>query len=156
MNHIAYDPVQRPGYLLWQAAHAQEHILNSAPAEFGLTILQFGCLIHITNEPGISGAELARRTGNTPQSVQTGLKPLLDNGTIERRPHPVHGRVLGVYPGPGAVALAAGSAAAVDSVDDELVDGFSAAEAQLFHDLLLRAVENLNPVTLDRSSLRPQ
>jgi DNA-binding MarR family transcriptional regulator len=154
VNHTSFDPVQRPGYLLWQTAHVLEHNLNAALADFGITILQFGCLVHVTNEPGISAAELSRRTGMTPQSVQTSLKPLLENGTIERRPHPVHGRVLGIYPHDAAYELVRNSGIAVDSTEDELVDGFTAAEATQLHDLLLRALTNLNPVALDRSSLR--
>jgi DNA-binding MarR family transcriptional regulator len=156
VNHTPFDPVQRPGYLLWQAAHALDHNLTTALAPFGVTLLQFSCLVHITNEPGVSAAELSRRTGITPQSVQTSLKPLLANGTIERRAHPIHGRVLGIHPSDAAYEVVLKAGGVVDSVEDDLVDGFSAAEAEQLHNLLLRALTNLNPVTLDRSSIRAQ
>ena len=156
MKHIPFDPVQRPGYLLWQTSHALDGRLNAALAHFGVTLLQFSCLVYVVDEPGISAAELSRRTGITPQSVQTSLKPLVDSGTIERKPHPVHGRVLGIYPSDRAFDLVQRAGQTVDSVEDELVDGFSAAEATQLHDLLRRTVANLNPVSLDRSSIRAQ
>jgi DNA-binding MarR family transcriptional regulator len=154
VNHTSFDPVQRPGFLLWQAAHALDLALAVGLQNFGISILQFNCLIHIGNEPGISAAELARRTGLTPQSLQTSLKQLLESGTIERRPHPVHGRVLGIYPTAAAFDLVERAGLAVDAVEDDMTDGMRPAEIEVLHDLLHRALANLNPVALDRSSIR--
>jgi len=156
VNHTSFDLVQRPGFLLWQTSHALSHSLNGALAPFGISILQFGSLVHVTNEPGISAAELSRRSGMTPQSVQSALRPLIDKGVVERRPHPVHGRVLGIYPHESAYDLVREAGIVVDATEAHLTIGFNEADGAQLRDLLLRALTNVNPVALDRSSLRAQ
>ena len=44
--------------------------------------------------PGVSGAELARLTFLTPQTINVIVRNLVRGGTIEKTAHAVHGRVL--------------------------------------------------------------
>lgn len=156
MSDLTFDPVQRTGYLLWQTFHALDQDLNAALAEFDLTLLQFSALVNIVLEPGISAAEIARRNNSAPQSVQTSLKPLLDRELIERRPHPVHGRVLGVHPLPAGAALVERAGVVVDEVESRMMRDFSASDIETLHGLLLRTLTAVHPLALDRSSIRQQ
>ncbi|MTD56222.1 MarR family transcriptional regulator [Amycolatopsis sp. RM579] len=57
-----------------------------APAHFSL-------LMAISRQPGLTGAEMARRLNVTPQAVASLVARLEGKGQLERRPHPRHGHV---------------------------------------------------------------
>ena len=54
-------------------------------------------LRQLANEPGLSGAELARRLLISPQGVQLALTALERRGLVERKQDPQHGRILQAY-----------------------------------------------------------
>jgi DNA-binding MarR family transcriptional regulator len=60
--------------------------LGMAPAHYTLMIM-------LDSEPGLTGAELARRLNVTPQAVASLATRLEDRGRLERRPHPRHRHV---------------------------------------------------------------
>jgi len=154
VNHVLDDPADRGGYLVWQTAHLIGREIGAALEAFDLTPAQFGAVVHTSREPGISAAELARRINLTPQSVQTALRPLLDRGWMQRRPHPVHGRVLGNYLTPQGADVAQQASAAVTAVDDRLLGTLSPHEQVQLKALVARLLVTLNPTALDRSSVR--
>lgn len=155
MNHLPADPAARTGYLLWQAGHAVSRVMGAALEPVDLTPAQFSALVHVSREPGVSAAELARRTNLTPQSMQTALLPLVRRELVERRPHPVHRRVIGLYPTARTAETLDQAEHAVQTADKGLVCGLDAGEAETFHRLLRRVLTNLNPTAFDRTSLRP-
>lgn len=53
-----------------------------------------GALRRLIQEPGLSGAELARRLLVTPQAAQLALTSLEKQGLVERTPDPNHGRIV--------------------------------------------------------------
>lgn len=148
------DPADRAAYLLWQTAHLVSREITTALADSDLTAAQFGALVHITREPGVSAADVARRINLTPQAVQTALRPLLGRGLIERRPHPVHRKILGIFPTEHGCQLTQTASEAVATADATMLNPFSRAESEQLRDLLRRALLSLNPTALDRSSLR--
>ena len=60
----------------------------------GLTVPQYSALLVIAKTPGISGAELARQSLVTPQTMTTVLGNLTAKGLIERRTVPGQGRAM--------------------------------------------------------------
>ena len=62
-------PDGRVGYLLRQAQHTLRTAMYQPLAEIGITAAQYSVLSVADAEPGLSGAELARDTMLTPQSV---------------------------------------------------------------------------------------
>ena len=148
------DPGDRVGYLLWQTAHLVGRRMTVALEPFDLTPAQFGALVHTGREPGVSAAELARRVNLTPQSVQTALRPLLERKWLQRRPHPVHRRVLGNFLTPEGLAGTERASAAVTEADAQLVAALDGDEVAVLRDHLLRVLLALHPAALDRSSLR--
>ena len=154
MKRDVTDPSERAGYLLWQTAHTFGRAMDDVLDEFDLTPAQFGILVHAAREPGVSSAELARRINVTPQSIQTALRPLEHRGLLERHPHPVHRKVLGVVLTDRGHDLAHRADVVINDADAAMLSGFTDDEVRQFHHFLRRAMTTLHPAALDRSSLR--
>ncbi|KUI28983.1 MarR family winged helix-turn-helix transcriptional regulator [Mycobacterium sp. GA-2829] len=127
-------------WLLKQAWYFSLTTVNEAVSEHGVSTAQIGVLRQLSNEPGLSGAELARRLLITPQGVQLAVKALEERGFVERRPDPQHARILKAY------LTAEGRRVATAVVSDaiaahEAVFGvLTAEEQQTLRDLLARVV----------------
>jgi DNA-binding MarR family transcriptional regulator len=67
---------------------------DEAMRPHGVTASQLGALAQIFEHPGISGAEISRQMGTTPQAVHLMLSTLEHKGLIEREPHSAQGRVV--------------------------------------------------------------
>ena len=59
----------------------------------GMPAAHYALLIAVYADPGLAGAELARRLNVTPQAVASLVARLEDRGQLERRPHPRHRHV---------------------------------------------------------------
>ncbi|MEZ0363136.1 MarR family winged helix-turn-helix transcriptional regulator [Mycobacterium sp. pUA109] len=84
-------------WLLKQAFYFSLTSVNEAISQHGVSTAQIGLLRQLANEPGLSGAELARRLLITPQGVQLALTALERRGLVERKQDPRHGRILQAY-----------------------------------------------------------
>lgn len=80
-------------YLLRQAAHVVRGRIDDALADLDLTGPQFAVLTMIAAYPGLSGADLARLTLSTPQTVSFVVGRMVEAGLLARRAHPTHGRI---------------------------------------------------------------
>lgn len=81
------------GYLLRQAHAAVRLTMERALADLGVTSPQFAVLTMLNAYPGLSGADVARLTFLTPQTVGVIVRNLERDGAIVMTPHPVHGRI---------------------------------------------------------------
>lgn len=128
-------------WLLKQAFYFSLTTVNEAVSEHGVSTAQIGVLRQLSNEPGLSGAELARRLLVTPQGVQLALTALEKRGLVERKQDPQHGRILQAFlTGEGrkvAAAVVSDAIAAHDRVFGVLTE----AEQQTLRELLARVVE---------------
>ncbi|MEU4982571.1 MarR family transcriptional regulator [Streptomyces sp. NPDC021969] len=59
-----------------------------------VNVPQYTVLRALQQEPGLSGAALARRSMVTPQTMSSVLANLEGRGLVERRPHPIHQHIL--------------------------------------------------------------
>jgi DNA-binding MarR family transcriptional regulator len=82
------------GYLVRQANVAVRAAMERALADIEATPAQFAVLTMIAAYPGVSGADLARLTFLTPQTINVIVRNLVRGGAIEKTAHAVHGRVL--------------------------------------------------------------
>src|SRR5260221_3366168 len=82
------------GYLVRQASVAGRAAMEKALADLEITPPQFSVLTMIVAYPGVSGAELARRTFLTPQTINVIVGNLEKARAIEKAAHAVHGRIL--------------------------------------------------------------
>ncbi|MFI6723506.1 MarR family transcriptional regulator [Streptomyces sp. R-74717] len=60
----------------------------------GLTVAQYAALFVLAENPGISGAALARTCLVTPQAMAAVLKNLEERGLVTRSAHPWHQKML--------------------------------------------------------------
>ena len=82
------------GYLLRQASVALRTAMDRALADHGVTTPQFAVLTMIAAYPGASGADLARLTFLTPQTINVIVRNLERDGAIAKSAHATHGRIL--------------------------------------------------------------
>ncbi|MBI2253099.1 MAG: winged helix-turn-helix transcriptional regulator [Proteobacteria bacterium] len=81
------------GYLLRQAGVAHRHRFEQALNALGITNPQFVVLTMLASYPGLSGADLARLSLLTPQTVSVIVGNLLKAGLVMRHKHAIHGRI---------------------------------------------------------------
>jgi DNA-binding MarR family transcriptional regulator len=128
-------------WMLKQASHYSLKSLNDAISGHGVTTAHIGLMRQLANEPGLSGAELARRLLITPQAALFALGQLESRGLVERKPDPEHGRILKAYlTEQGRAVTAAGLADAL-AADERVFSVLSPGEQQLLRELLRRIVE---------------
>ena len=84
-------------WLLKQAWYFSLTTVNDAVSEHGVSTAQIGVLRQLSTEPGLSGADLARRMLISPQGVQLALTALERRGLVERKQDPQHGRILQAF-----------------------------------------------------------
>ncbi len=78
------------GILLKSLHHTLRQTLDEALRKSGieLSFAHFAALFGLACEPGITGAQLARRALVSAQTMNAALRGLESDGLIERRPHP--------------------------------------------------------------------
>jgi DNA-binding MarR family transcriptional regulator len=84
-------------HFLWltkRLFHHGHRLVDDAVRGYGVTAAQHGVLTRLYAEPGLSGAELARRLLVTPQAAQLALSALERQGLVKRTPDPDHGRIV--------------------------------------------------------------
>ena len=111
-------------WLLKQAWYFSLTQVNDAVSEHGVSTAQIGMLRQLATEPGLSGADLARRLLISPQGVQLALKELERRGLVERSRSPSDRR--GVI-----VRLTPDGARTVDAAMADLLDRERALLAEL-------------------------
>jgi len=82
------------GYLLRQANAAVRGAMERALADLDVTVPQFAVLTMVVAYPGLSGADLARLTSLTPQTINVIVRNLERSGAIAKTAHAEHGRIL--------------------------------------------------------------
>ncbi|MEW2479217.1 MarR family transcriptional regulator [Mycobacterium sp. NPDC049093] len=133
------DLTENTLWWLKQAFYFSLTEVNESVKDHGVTTAQIGVLRQLTNQPGLSGAELARRLLITPQGVQLALIALEKRGLVERKQDPQHGRILQVFLTDEGRAVA--SAVVADAVAaHERVFGVLTDEEQEHLKALLRRV----------------
>ncbi|MFG1215165.1 MarR family winged helix-turn-helix transcriptional regulator [Xanthobacter flavus] len=126
------------GYLLRQANVAFRTRLERALADTGVTQPQFVVLTMIDAYPGCSGADLARLSLLTPQTVSVIVSNLKRDGLLQSGPHPVHGRIRCLsltVPGKDVLTRCKDSANALEA---EIAAPLSAEEAAVVRRWLVR------------------
>src|ERR1700753_3869597 len=127
--------------VLRQAFHFSLTTVNEAISGHGVTTAQIGLMRQLANEPGLSGAELARRLLISPQGVQLALAALERRGLVERKQDPQHGRIMQAYL--TAAGRAVTSAVLTDALaaHERVFGVLTRDEQRLLQDLLARVVE---------------
>lgn len=128
-------------WLLKQAFYFSLTTVNEAISEHGVSTAQIGLLRQLANEPGLSGAELARRLLITPQGVQLALTALERRGLVERKQNPQHGRILQAYLTDEGLAVTSAVLADALAAHAKVFGVLTEDEQQTLRALLGRVVE---------------
>lgn len=133
------------GYLMKQVQHLMRAQIEGRMRNTGiaLTFPHAAVLAALLEEPGMSGAKLAKRSMVTPQTVNTILNRLEADGMIERRPDPEHGRILRAYATPLGEATFTRGASIADEVIDRMLGALSTAEQDQLRSYLQRCIKAL-------------
>src|SRR5690349_7506808 len=129
---------ERLGSHLKRAEQALNATKNAVLKPAGVPVAQYGALLHLSANPGISAAALARLCGVTPPTMNTLLKNLQDRSLIERTPHAWHRNILETrLTDEGRAVLADADARAV-RVERALAAEFTEEERTALESLLAR------------------
>lgn len=129
---------RRWGYLLKRVQADFRARMDSALALADLTASQYAALANLEDQPGLSNAELARRSFVTPQTMIRIVAGLEQRGLVTRRPRPGNGRVLDTeLTGAGRSAVAHGHRI-VRSIEAEMTSRLTESEHADLVDLLAK------------------
>jgi DNA-binding MarR family transcriptional regulator len=92
--------------------------------------------------PGQSSADIARLALLTPQTVSVIIANLERTGSIQRRPHSVHGRILQVELSKMGVALLDQCRQHVHGLENELLEGLSNSDESIVRRWLVQVATN--------------
>ena len=108
------------GYLVRQASVAVRAAMEKVLADIDITPPQFSVLTMIVSYPGVSGADLARLTFLTPQTINVIVRNLERMGALRKSADADHGRILRLTATAKGQALLKRCRARVAQVDDRL------------------------------------
>jgi DNA-binding MarR family transcriptional regulator len=128
-------------WLLKQAFYFSLTSVNEAVSDHGVSTAQIGVLRQLSNEPGLSGAELARRLLISPQGVQLALTALEKRGLVHRKKDPQHGRILQAFLTDRGREVAAAVVKDAIAAHDKVFGVLTSAEQRTLRELLGRVVE---------------
>jgi DNA-binding MarR family transcriptional regulator len=109
----------------------------------GVTTAQLHVLKVIRDEPGVSGAQLARACYVTPQSAQALLKSLEDGGWITRTKDRGNDRILAVRLTPDGKELLLTAEKAAKVIEGKLWRGVAASSIEALNRVLEQCLANL-------------
>ena len=109
---------------------------------------QYAALSVLEEQPGLSGAALARRSFVTPQTMNTIVSNLEGAGLLVRRPHPEHGRVLQAYVTPQGETLLQEGYRRVRAIEEQMVTSFQQDELLEFMKALQACTDALEKHTV--------
>ena len=132
------------GYLMRQAHAAVRGAMEKALADLDVTPPQFAVLTMVVNYPGISGAELARLTFLTPQTINVIVNNLVRAALVDKSADPAHGRILRLHPTAAGAALLRRCRARVMEVEARLLELLDRDEERVVRRWLAAVGEKLS------------
>jgi len=145
------DQERRVGNLLKRLQAGLRNAMDGVLLERGLTTPQYAALSALEREPGISNAELARRSFVTPQTMIRIVDNLESMGLIRRASHPTHGKVLMTTLTKSGAKLVASCHEDVARVEAQLLSDLRSSERNSLQQLLERCAVAIEATTTERS-----
>jgi DNA-binding MarR family transcriptional regulator len=133
-------------YLLTQAQAAMRLALERALADLGVTPPQFSILTMIDSYPGLSGADLARLTMLTPQTINLIVRNLERDGLIAKSPDDVHGRILRLQTTAAGHGLRMKCRDRAGRIEKRVSAGLAASEEKVIRRWLVQLAKDMRPV----------
>lgn len=134
---------ERLGYELKRAQQALRASMDQALEELGLTTPQYAALAALEDTPGVSSAELARRSFVTPQTMHAIVAGLERRGLLTRAAIPGRGRLLAAELSEDGRHVVDRAHGVVRAIEERMSAGLSQAERQQLLTLLGRCAQAL-------------
>jgi DNA-binding MarR family transcriptional regulator len=142
------DPIAQIPYLLKQAVHVMQRGTDAALRDHDLNTPKYVVLRLLQERPGLSSAQLARRSFLSAQTMNAMIRNLERLGLVERQQHPENARIaLTRLTDTGKEAADKGREI-VDGWAEGIVRHISVEEQHQFVSLLRRAIEGMGDVEL--------
>ncbi len=92
---MARRPAEGPrfSYVIGRLHRVLRSTLDEGIRAHGITVAQYAALSILAEQPGLSSAQLARRSFMSPQSANQVLQALCEYGLVKRSTNPDHGRI---------------------------------------------------------------
>ena len=138
-------PVQIVGFLLKRLNHSLRQDLDEAlrQGRVRLSFAQLTTLFGVFFEPGLTGAQLARRSIVSAQTMNSLLRNLESGGFIERRPHPESRRADSWFLTQKGSKQLEEARVIGDAVFARMLTGMSAKEIRTLEGYLRRCIDAL-------------
>jgi DNA-binding MarR family transcriptional regulator len=139
-------PEHALGFLLKSLQHTLRQRIDEALRKQGveLSFAQFAALFNLHNDPGVTGARLARRAFVSAQTMNSALRALEIDGYIERRPHPLSRRADSWSLTAAGLAELARARQVGATVFERMLGEFNSKEISTFVDYLRRCIVALD------------
>jgi DNA-binding MarR family transcriptional regulator len=140
------SPQAAIGRLLKNMHQSVRHAIDESlrRERIDVSFAHFVTLYTLSSEPGIAGAELARRAFVTAQTMNTILRRMERDGAIERRPHPTNQRADSWHITKAGQSGMAKAQVVVERVWTQMFEGLSEQEVRQLQKLLERCLSGLD------------
>jgi len=142
MSRERVDKGPRTSYLVARLDRLVRSQLTEILEPFDLTVPQYTLLSVIEHRPGLSNAQLARRSYITAQAMHQVVNGLEDRGLIVRRVSPDHGRIQLTELTDDGMALLKACDEEVTSLEEQIFGGLGEKGERRLRDLLQAAVSH--------------
>ncbi|TDU05947.1 DNA-binding MarR family transcriptional regulator [Streptomyces sp. 846.5] len=133
---VGPDALNRVTWALRRAELAVQALKDQRLRSVGMAVSHYALLISVHTQPGLTGAELARRLNVTPQAVASLVARLEGRGQLERHEHPRHRHVQELHvTAAGREALRAADEV-IAAVERQITDLLGAGPAEQLRALL--------------------
>ena len=133
-----------PNRLLWALRRAElgaRALKEQRLRPLGMVPAHYSLLMSVHLQPGLTGAELARRLDVTPQAVASLVTRLVDKGQLERRSHPRHRHVQELHLTDAGRELLKSADTVVVAIEHQIVERLGPDGAARFTALLEEVVD---------------
>lgn len=144
MTQVDVPVEDQIGYLIKRLQQDIRTALDARLEDHGVSMATYAALAVLSDTPGLSNAELARRCFVTPQTMNAIVQDLEAAGLIERQQRPDHGRIIETRLTDRGRQLVDACQAEVDAVQDRMLVQLDPREEQQLTDLLRRCIEALD------------
>ena len=139
----AREPSKHVGLVVGRIDRMLRKALTERLAPLDLSLPEYTVLSLLDREPGMSGAEMARRTLVSPQAINEMITSLERRAMIERNVDPGHGRILQMRVTDTGASTVERARDLVEVLESELLEGVSQDERERLLTLLWTCADNI-------------
>lgn len=147
-GHVAPDEASLI-YIVGRVSQGVRREMRARLAPLNLSVQEYTALSVLRSRPGLSNAQLARRSLVTPQSMIEILAKLERRGLVKRAADPAHARILRALLTTKAIKLLAKADPAIEAIQEQILADVPQRERAIVLRAMISAMGKLS-ARLDR------